>query len=113
MTEQITADNRHCWFCGQTQPGTYLHDATEWLCLACGTVEDLDEWPAREQAFQAWVDKSLNDPDYLDRLARHLKSPVWKEPLANPKPLTELHSADLHDGYYPPAWDDDETENHL
>jgi hypothetical protein len=109
MTNETTNDNRHCWFCGQTQPGTYLHDATEWLCLVCGTVEDLDEWPARGQAFQAWVDKSLNDPDYLDRLARHLKSPVWKEPLANPKPLTELHAADLHDGYYPML--DDEPED--
>ena len=113
MNENTVDDNRHCWFCNKTQPGRYLYEH-DWLCLGCGTVEDLSEWPTPEpDGFKESFDAAMADPDFLDRLANHLVSPVWKEPLANPKPLTELHSADLHDGYYPDAWDDDETEDHL
>jgi hypothetical protein len=53
----------------------------------------------------------LGDLEFIDRLGVHLTSPIWREPLAHPKPLTELHSADLHDGYYP-IFDDDEPEDH-
>jgi hypothetical protein len=53
----------------------------------------------------------LGDLEFIDRLGVHLTSPIWREPLAHPKPLTELHSADLHDGYYP-ILDDDEPEDH-
>ena len=93
-------DTRHCWFCGHTTKGRYTKPQ-EWLCWECGTVEDLDEWPSRDDAaFRAQIEKSLADPEYLDKLAAHLTSPNWQEPLAHPKPLTELHAADIHDGYY-------------
>jgi len=51
----------------------------------------------------------LNDLEFIDRLGVHLTSPIWREPLANPKPLTELHAAEIHDGYYPML--DDEPED--
>ena len=110
MTTSID-DNRHCWFCNRTRPGRFL-SVDEWLCLDCGTVEDLTEWPTPEpDGFKNSINTALNDPDFLDRLSRHLQSPVWREPLANPKPITELHAADLHDGWYDPDLDD-EQEDH-
>jgi hypothetical protein len=99
MSEQVD-DTRHCWFCDKTTNGRYI-TTNEWLCWACGTVEDLTDYPSKDHAeFRAQIQRSLRDPEYLDRLAAHLQSTQWKEPLANPKPITELHTADLHDGYY-------------
>ena len=112
MSNETNHDNRHCWFCNQTQPGEYSNDAKEWRCFDCGTVEDLSEWPTPvPDGFKRSVDAMLGDLEFIDRLGVHLTSPIWREPLAHPKPLTELHSADLHDGYYP-IFDDDEPEDH-
>jgi hypothetical protein len=112
MSSETNHDNRHCWFCLHTQPGEYSNDVKEWRCFDCGTVEDLSEWPTPvPDGFKRSVDAMLNDLEFIDRLGVHLLSPIWREPLANPKPLTELHSADLHDGYYP-ILDDDEPEDH-